>query len=562
MTAVLVPPPRQRPEMVQNSGKRVHDIPRRRLESLAVFLTLTTAYAVLGYWLIVDLHVVGFEVLDRFNRALMIFHNDPAKLSAVGFDHAPLVTLAITPLTVSGTVAKSLVLVPLGSAVFAGLIAVVLNTMMRRAEIAGPLRVAVLVALALNPMFAFYGSNGAHALLWLAPVVVAFGALLAWYVTADIRFVMIAGLAFSAAALTGYSSLLWLCLSLVMIIVVLAHAGADGKEVEGTTVGFSSPTTYVVALWCVFNALLLGSPIAWITERNSGVGQMGGDQSAGELARATWDLVLSAAPLALVVLPALLVAAVLTRNGFSAWLGLALVLAVAAPAASAALDLTDNPMAMRDGLPMLVFSVIGAIWLVRVLPGGGALVTGGLILGLVVSIPLTFRAMSDYPHQSLEAQFADAIRTQDSQEGAISADGRVVGIVDELAMATYIEDHVTEHGSVLTDNSNTFAVILLTGEPELFFDRVDHGDGAWHDAADAPPDTVDYLLLSTNVAKDLLSQRFADAVDGTDPRLDTVYATERYVLVGVPADFTTTKQTEGHDPNRDDTPLDLTSGGE
>ena len=46
------------------------------------------------------MHVVGFETLDRLNRALMVWHNDPAKLSAIGFDYPPLATLLIAPLAV------------------------------------------------------------------------------------------------------------------------------------------------------------------------------------------------------------------------------------------------------------------------------------------------------------------------------------------------------------------------------------------------------------------------------------------------------------------------------
>ena len=46
------------------------------------------------------MHVVGFETLDRLNRALMVWHNDPSKLSAIGFDYPPLATLLITPLAV------------------------------------------------------------------------------------------------------------------------------------------------------------------------------------------------------------------------------------------------------------------------------------------------------------------------------------------------------------------------------------------------------------------------------------------------------------------------------
>ena len=60
----------------------------------------TGGYIWFGYWLVVKMHVVGFETLDRLNRALMIWHNNPAKLSALGFDYPPLATLLISPLAI------------------------------------------------------------------------------------------------------------------------------------------------------------------------------------------------------------------------------------------------------------------------------------------------------------------------------------------------------------------------------------------------------------------------------------------------------------------------------
>ena len=89
----------------------------------------------------------------------------------------------------------------------------------------------VLATLGLNPLVVMYASIGARSFLWLAFVIAALGALFAWYVTADIRFVMIAGLAFAVAALTGYGSLLFFLLSLVMVAAILARLGADGTEI-------------------------------------------------------------------------------------------------------------------------------------------------------------------------------------------------------------------------------------------------------------------------------------------------------------------------------------------
>lgn len=524
--------------VVQSVGRRPADITRRRWESALVFVVFTGGYTWFGYWLVVQMHVVGFETLDRLNRALMIWHNDPAKLSALGFDYPPLATLLISPLTVFPSLARSLVVVPLASAVFAGFTMVIFNTMMRRAQMLAPLRFAALAAFGCNPLVVLYASSGARHFIWISLVVAAIGGLFAWYITADIRFVLLSGLAFSVAALAGYSSLLWFVLSALMVSAILARLGADGTEVEGTTVGFAAPTVYVVALWTAFNLLLLFKPFAWITA-SSDVASSGGLESFSlmELLSGTGKLVLYGAPIALLVLPVLIFSGIARRNTFALWLGILLAASIVMPALAVVLKLTDSPMLMRNALPILMFAMIGAIWLARSTGPGNAVVSALLIAVLIASIPWTFQAMKTYKYQNLESSFAAAVSTRESQEGAQTLDGSTVGIVSEEAMAQYIHNNITLRNSILTDNAQTYAVMLLTGSPQLFFDRVDKSDGPWKSAAKNPAEHVDYLLLSTNTSQDLLSQLYPEASNGTDALLTVVYRTERYILVSVPSGY-------------------------
>jgi hypothetical protein len=529
----------RRMNAVQAVGRRPADVERRWWESLLVFVLFTAAYAWFGYWLVVDKHVVGFETLDRLNRGLMIWHNEPPKLSAIGFDYPPLATLGVAPLAIFRGLASSLAIVPLASAVYAALTMVALNTLMRRATIAAPLRIAVLVSLGLNPLVVLYAANGARHFIWISLLVVAIGAIVAWFITADVRFVMISGIAFSLAALAGYSSLIWFVFAALLIGGILARLGADGTEVEGTVVGFASPVVYVVALWTAFNLLLLKDPFNWITQSSDSAGSGGlQDFTALEIARATGELVLYSAPIAIVVLPALLFTGLSRSNPLAMWLGLLLLVAIAIPPAAIALQLTDSPMNMRNGLPILLIAVVGAIWLARSSVGGNGLVVAALIVGLLASVPWTFDAMKTYRYQNLEAAFANAVSTGQSQEGSRTLDGETMGIVSEQAMAEYIRTNIDDENSILTDNAQTYAVMLLTGRPEIFFDRVDQSDGPWQRAAKDPAQHVDYLLLSTDTSDDLLSKLYPEAADGSDALLPVVYRTERYVLVSVPTGFT------------------------
>ena len=514
-------------------GNRPPDVARHRWETLAIFAFFGVAYTWFGYWLVVHQHVVGFEALDRLNRTLMMWHNDPPKLAAIGFDYPPLATLLVSPLTVVPALGRSLAIVPVASALCAGVTMVALNAMLRRGLVVTPLRYAVLLAVGLNPLFVLYAAGGSRHLMWIALVVVAVGALFAWYVTADIRFVMVSGLTFSVAALTGYSSLLWCAIAALMIGSVLTRLGARSDEVEGTTVGFAAPTAYVLALWMVLNVLMLANPVAWIVE---GRGTGGPDLGLAELAEQTARLVIAGAPLALVVLPALVFVG-MRNNGFALWLAVMLLGAVLAPAASSLLGLSEAPMLMRNALPILLLSVIGAIWVARSVEERNSLVVAVLVALLVASVPWTFHAMRTYPFQNLEAAFADAVSTGESQEGARTLAGGTVGVASEQAMADYIRANIATSGSILTDNAQTYGVMLLTGEPALFLDRVDRSDGPWREAATDPTGyDVRYLLLSTTEG-DLLSELYPDAVEGTDARLPELFSTPRYVLVGVPEGF-------------------------
>lgn len=525
--------------VVQSVGRRGPDIEPRRWESIGVFALGSIFNYLVGYWLVVQMHVVGFDTLDRLNRTLMIWHNDPPKLAALGFDYPPLATLMVSPLTLIPAVARSLAIVPLCSALFGGFILMLVNTMLRRADAIAPLRLAVLAALAVNPLFLLYAAGGSRQIIWLAFLMASMGALFAWYVTADIRFIMIAGLSYSVAALSGYSSLIWFLLSAIMIGAILSRLGADGTEVEGTAVGFAAPTVYAITLWTALNLLLLARPFAWITT-SSDAASSGGLESFSviELARYTGEMVFFGAPIAIVVLPALIFSGFARRNSFALWLSVLLAAAILLPPLAVVFRLTDAPMLLRNAVPILLLSVVGAIWLARSAGAGSMLVSLLLAVGLVISIPLTFQGMRVYKYQNLERPFTEAVATRQSQEGTLTKSRESVGVVDEEAMAQWIRDNVNQPNSILTDNAKTYAVMLFTGRPDLFFDRVDKSDGPWLEAAKDPANHVDYLLMSTRDGGDLLTELYPDAALGQDPLLTTVYATDRYVLVGIPPGYT------------------------
>ncbi|HEX4191365.1 MAG TPA: hypothetical protein VHZ06_10265 [Marmoricola sp.] len=510
-----------------------NDIRRRPWESFGVFAFGAVGFTALGNWMVVTLHVVGFDALERYTRALMVWHNNPPKLAAIGLDQPPLTTVALTPLTIFRDPVSSLAVIPVGSAIFAGLLFVALNTVMRRCGFIAPVRYLLILVLACNPLFAFYASSGRSQMLWASLFVAAASAVVAWYSTADIRFLMTAGLVFSVAALADYDSLIWFGLTALVIATVLSRLGAKNEEIEGSVVGFATPVVYVIAVWAVVNLLVLKNPIAWINPHSTGA-----SLGLRAILEATGQLILAAAPLAIAVLPMLVFRAMTRRDVLSWWLVGAMVIAIVQPGVSAYYGLTDSPMAMGSGVLILVATIVGGIWLVRS-SGGSQGLAIALVVALAVSIPWTLSQMKTYKYQSVEGNFAHALTSGHSQEGVLNHSGQVVGYDPELAMADYIKDHVSGSQAILTDNSVTYGVILLTGRPDLFFDRVDRGDGPWLRARNEPPAKVKYLLLTTS-PKDLLRKAYPDAARGTDSRLPIAYRNDRYVLVEVPSSFSST----------------------
>lgn len=535
--AVVEPADRVGP--VQAVGRPALDVERRPRESLAVLAFFTVAYAALGHWLVVEQHVVGFETLERWSRAAAIWLDEPAGPAPTGLDLPPLSVLLLAPLGWATAVVPPLALVPVVPSVLAGWTMVVLNTTMRRARVTTPLRLAVLAALGANPLLVMSVTTGERDVLWLAFVVAALGALYAWHVTAEPRFVLSAGLAYAAAALAGWSSLPFLLVGLVTVVAVLARLRAEGDEIEGTALAMAAPTTYAVALWSALALVLVGDPLRWV-RANADVGAPAVPVSdLGELARATGDLVLRGAPIAIVVLPALLVVGVLRRNAFALWLGVTLLVAVLAPGVAALLGLDDTPLSLDHAIPVLLVAVVGALWLARSAERGAAPVAALLALGLGASVPWTFQAMATFDRQGLERAFHDAIATGESQEGARTVSGAVVGYDREREMADWITDHVSGRDEVLTDTGSTFAVVLLTGSPGLFLDPDDRGTAEWDEVARQPAGEVRYLLMSTDVASsDRLTERYPLAARGEDPAFRVVHANPRYVLLAAPEYYT------------------------
>ena len=429
-----------------------------------------------------DVHVVGFESLARFQRAAVLALDPAHGPAALSGDLPPLATLLTAPFTLVPALLTSFAAVPVVSAVFAAATMVVLNTAMRRAGLGTVARAVGLLVVGFNPLVLLYAADGDRLFLGLCFALGAVSSVLAWRAASDVRFLLAAGLAFALAVMCDYDMLAWLVVTVITVGATLVRLGARGDEVESTVVALGLPTLGALGLWVVFGLVVTGRPFGWLAAigRDPLVPLPTGDQVelSGALLH-TGSLVLHGAPLAAVVLPALLYRWLVRRDPWAGVLAALLATVAMLPGFLALLGRSGPPQ-LRDAVPILLVSVLCAVWLVA----GSSTTWSSRLVGtvalavLAVSLPWTFRAMSTYDDQVLEAGFADAVRTGRSQEGTLTTGGQQVGYASEAAMARWIRTHVTRPGSILTDDAATYAVLLPTASPGLFRDTPRQQRGA------------------------------------------------------------------------------------
>lgn len=550
MATTLQPPPERRvsdaiPERVQAVGVPAHTehvaeeiAPPRWVESLLLFAVAAGVYFYVGYQTVVADGVVVFDALDRLTRAYMVWHNEPPKLAAIGFVFPPLTTMVFLPFTVVKPLATSLIALPLTSAIFGGSMVVAMNRLFARCSMPGLQRWLLLAVFALNPMIVFYAGNGMSELAYLALLTFSLYCFASWVLTTQPRFLVGAAMAFSLLVLLRYSFGIWAVVVAVLLTVGLGRRGAQSDETEGTLITFLAPLVYALGVWILFNWLIVGDPLRWLSSSgafavNAPQADTAGTVDMAEVLLRSGQLTLGVFALGIVVVPALLMTAIAKRDEMSWWLAILALVGVAVIGIGALLQQDLDAFAMRNALPVLIVCVAGVAWLYRLLPAMRTIIFLGGLVGLVLTAAGSWVAMGNYPYQSLEQAFTRTVLSGEDQDGTNSIGGFRVGTNAEERMAAYVNANVRGRSTVLTDNAQTFGVILLTGRPEVFFDRVDRGDETFRDAILRPHSRVGYLLIAKQVSGDLIRRRYPTAAARVAAGFTVAFETERYLLVEV-----------------------------
>lgn len=510
-------------------------------ENVVLFLVSYAVYAIVGALVVLHWNVIVGDAVSRLAHAYFVWFNDPPKLTAVGFVWPPLMTLVLLPLALVKPVATSLLALPLTSALFGAALVVVLDRTLALLGLPRLQRLPLLALLAANPMLIYYAGNGMGETVYLFLLALAVYSFLRWYLEPNLLSLVLASGALTLGLLTRYELLFWALAIGFAIAGVLVRRRAPRAQLESTSIAFFAPIAYGLGLWVFFNWLILGDPLHWLSSEvtltfvETRVGAPELSYAFGDVIERTASVTWHVFPATAIVIGALLVVAAWGRDLVSLVLAVLIALNPVTTAALAVLTEVEVVFQLRYNLRAVPLTLVGLAWLWRLAPPRWRLaVWVGAMLVVGLSIPETWRTMQTYERQALEQAFTRAVTTGADQEGTRSlGSGIPVGDGPERAAARWLLDHGSRGTrSILADDEEAFAVMLYTGKPDRFFDRIDRGEDPWWEALGRPQGRVDYVLAAT-FKIDLVRQRYPNLLSDGVPGLRLAYENERWAVFEV-----------------------------
>jgi hypothetical protein len=522
-------------------------------DGFSVFAIFAAIYFIIGYKVVVELHVVNFDSLSRLAHAYFVWFNDPAKLAAIGFVWPPVQTLIYLPFALFGELATSLAALPAASATFMAATVLMISHALRACGVPWLARWPLLLGFGLNPMIVYYGANGMAESVYLFFLTFAIFFLIRWRQTHQNHLLAFVGFGVGLSMLSRYEIVpfaIVFALGIALVILTTWQRSERARSIESGLVLYLAPVIYFGLTWLFFNWLILGDPLYFLSfgatnadvstsQQNVG-GLAARDLSPTEVIEYLVKLNYALFPLTLAAGIALTITAFVKRSPLSIVLA-ALLATNAAVTAILFLRTADpNLLQLRYNMRAMPIAMMGVAWLFFVYQSRGAKIAiwAVSLAILVVSIPVTWKTMETYSYQYEENVFLRALETGEDQEGNIGIAGYPIGIAAEQDMADFISENVGEDQVILTDDSQSLGVMLLSGDPGRFFDRIDKGDEKWFEQREDPWGEVDYFLVATNErcrapCTDLIRDRYEGVLADGFPGLEIVFETDRYALVSV-----------------------------
>ena len=533
----------------QGSRRRPDDVPAPvhvgGVETALVFLVAWIVFGAIGYRVVVMQHVVPGDAMNLMSRAFYVWHNDPAKLAAIGFTDPPLQTIGLLPFAIVKPLASSLVALPVASGFWGAAALTMLHRTMARCGLGLPVRLVGVLLIGLNPLFLFYATTGMPDMIYVWALAATAYFLITWAIEDQARFIAGVGMFLALLAMARFGFIVMAVVLAAVLAWVLAARNADEDEQRGLLTTLLSPVGAILVVWIIACTLIASDPFGWLLDAQpfGGTSRSTGAQHV-ELVPFLEHLGVLTVGVAIPAVLGMLGLAARAKDRDSTAAGLIVIVltGIALVAGNALVHDDMSLLTLRAMLPVGIIGAIAVVWLARVDGATGRIM--GLV-ALILAFPATAIAMDRYPYQNLEQAFLRALVQQTDQEGTSSRGGYPVGVRAEQRMAAFVKVMAGRRpGAVLADNSTTGGVILLTGRPKVFVDRVDQGDAAFLRTLQKPWGKVQYLLVAPRRQDDSVATTYPGIAQGRRPGLRPVFSYGGYTLVSVArVDPTTTRRT-------------------
>jgi dolichyl-phosphate-mannose-protein mannosyltransferase len=540
VSPVVAPPPQARRLRVERPPAPVEPRVHAWREPLAVFLIAFAAYAALGLYTTLHLGIVLGDAESRLAHAYYVWWNEPSKLTAIGFFWPPLRTLALLPGAAIKPLATSLAALPLTSALFGGVLVAFVDRALALAPLQRRLRWAIVAAFALNPMIAYYATNGMAESLSLACLAAALFFFVRWMLEQRWQDLPLIGFAIALGALTRYEIAFWAPLVVAGIIVVQLRQRSAPGTIEGAVLAVLAPIAYAGLLWVFMNWAITGDPLGFLSFADQTASSV--DLSPLELIGAAFLIHLALFPPALLLGVALVFGGVARRSVAALVLGGSLLMNVAETIGFVLYTQEDVPLLLRYNMRGIPIAVIATAWVLTLLPARRRTLLAVAAIGvLCLSNVASAATMLVAPFQLGEHSFLVGLATGENQEGKPGPNGPDQFVSDQHDMAGYITRSIGGRNAVFTDDSETYGVILRDGHPERYLDRIDISDRRWRLVLERPVARVRYMLVNSRATSgkdiffyDRIVERYPSLAAGEPPPfLRLVYKNPTFALYRV-----------------------------
>ncbi len=244
---------------------------RLSLKNFSVFAIFFLTYLLFAHILFFDVGYVSYEAEVRSGIAQDLLFGDSVGKSRgkeaiiCSLWWTPLPTLLQLPFGFFPPLIKSSFASSILSVLGAALLCYYLHKIFTFFKLRKWLSYSLLIIFALNPWTLFYATNGTSQMLMMACLIAALYYLLVWHSTDKLSGLVLFSLYISLPAVIKHQAIIFTLLSLLTVFLIAVRKKTYVfRKIEGTFFLSISPFIYLLALWFLFNWLVMGDFIYFL----------------------------------------------------------------------------------------------------------------------------------------------------------------------------------------------------------------------------------------------------------------------------------------------------------